>query len=216
MLLFFRFLSIFFIVTVIFALFMLLSEVKLKISGLELIKSDAKYDLNYSGRIGIYFLGKVKFISVKINNNKIRKFAKVDYLKGKLEKLNPSSEYQKKFQRQIFYEIIKQLKEKTKIDKFKLQIILDTENVFLTSYLLGIISAVIPNVIRENIKKFNKDYYKIEISPLYRNHNFIYLKLDSIISIKVVHIINMFKVIGGKENERSSDRRLNVNCYGKY
>ena len=40
--------------------------------------------------------------------------------------------------------------------------------------------------------------------------------LDSIISIKVVHIINMFKVIGGMKNERSSDRRLNVNCYGKH
>lgn len=216
MLLFFYFFSVLFLVTFLFIMVLLFSELKLKISRLELSRSDTNFELKYSGRIGIYFLGKIKILSMKINQDKIKKISKADFIKQKIESLKENNEYQKKLQRQISKIIIKQIKEKAKINTFKLQLFLDTKNVIFTSYLVGVISAVIPNVVRKNIKNFNNRYYKFEISPIYKNYNFIYLKLDSIISIKVVHIINMFKVIGGMKNERSSDRRLNVNCYGKH
>lgn len=216
MLLFFYFFSVLFLVTFLFIMALLFSELKLKISRLELSRSDTNFELKYSGRIGIYFLGKIKLLSIKINQDKIKKISKADFIKQKIESLKENNEYQKKLQRQISKIIIKQIKEKAQINTFKLRLFLDTKNVIFTSYLVGVISAVIPNVVRGNIKNFNKRYFKFEISPIYKNYNFIYLKFDSIISIKVVHIINMFKVIGGMKNERSSDRRLNVNCYGKH
>ena len=67
-----------------------------------------------------------------------------------------------------------------------------------------------------NAGKYNNELYKWSVIPRYKYSNFVSLKLNCIISIKTVHIINMFKVIGGNKYEGSSNRRLNANSYGKH
>ena len=91
-----------------------------------------------------------------------------------------------------------------------------TENIILTSFLVGIISAVIPNLIRSNIKSYDENNYELEILPNFKEQNYIYLNFNGIISIKLVHIINMFKLIGGINDERAPNRRLNANSNGKH
>ena len=98
----------------------------------------------------------------------------------------------------------------------KLKVYIDTKDVLATSYLVGIISASIPNIVRPNLESFDKKCFEYSVIPLFKNQNYLYLSLNSIISIKVVHIINMLKMTGGINNERTSNRRFNVNCYGKY
>ena len=97
------------------------------------------------------------------------------------------------------------VRKNAKIDKFRLEMHIDTKNVLFTSYLVGTVSAIIPNIIGQRIKKYNSQDFKFKILPVYNNQNNIYIKLNSIISIKVVHIINMFKLIGGIKNERQSN-----------
>ena len=184
MLLFFSILC-FILVLIVLTIF---AELRLTINNLEIKYCNYQFNNKYDAKIGLYLFGKIKIISKQIQYNKNAKL---------LENKN--------IDHKIIKEILNNFRKKTKLEKFKLQIYLDTESVILTSYLIGIISGIIPNLIRENIKKYNHKYYNFEIAPLYRNNNFLYLKLSSIFTIKVVHIISMFRIIGGIKNERSSN-----------
>lgn len=218
MLLFFYIILIIFIITLI----LLLSEIKLIIEDFEIFKNFEtsilkKWNVpNYRGILGLYFLGKIKLFSIKINDNKTKKILEKDYIKEKIKNTKKLNKYQSKEKIDIAKRALKNLIKEIKIKSFNLKICIDTKNVILTSYLIAIISTIIPNIIRNNIEKFNSENHSFKVSPLYKNQNYIYVKFNCIISIKVVHIINMFKVMGGKKNERSSNRGFNVNCYGKY
>lgn len=218
MLLFFYIILIMFIITLI----LLFSEIKLIIEDFEVsenfeIANLEKWNVpNYRGKLGLYVLGRIKLFSIKINNNKIKKILKKDFVKQKIQKAKKLNQYQNKAQKEMLKKVKEQIIKKIRINKLNIKIKIDTKNVILTSYLIAIISTIIPNIIRNNIKKFNSKNHSFEVFPLYKNKNYIYVKFNCIISIKVVHIINMFKVMGGKTNERSSNRRFNVNCYGKY
>lgn len=199
MLLFFRLLLIIIIIVLVISMVLILSQVKIKLSLFEfdLFETDIKF--KYKGKVGLYFLGKIPLFTKVIDNEKSNVVLSNKTVKEKIDK-----------------KTITKLLRIIRIDKLKMQIILDTGNVLLTTYLVAIISAIIPNLIRNNIQSYNRNNYQWKITPVYNNKNFVYIKLNSIISIKVVHIINMFKLIGGKRNERTSNRRLNVNCYGEH
>ena len=70
--------------------------------------------------------------------------------------------------------------------------------------------------LEKSIRRYNKKNYWYRIQPIYKKQNYIKLNFNSIISIKIVHIISMSKKMGGSKHERASNRRFNVNCYGKY
>ena len=199
MLLFFRLLLIIIIIILAISVILILSQLKIKLSLFEfdLFETDTKF--KYKGKVGLYFLGKIPLFTKVIDNEKSNVVLSNKTVKEKIDK-----------------KTITELLRIIRIDKLKMQIILDTENVLLTTYLVAIISAIIPNLIRNNIQNYNRNNYQWKITPVYNNKNFVYIKLNSIISIKVVHIINMFRLIGGKRNERTSNRRLNVNCYGEH
>lgn len=231
MLLFFRVILVILIAIIIFALLVIGSELKLSISNLEFQSLENNSELKFSGKVGLYFLGKIKLFSIKINNEKTQDLLNNNFIKKKIEEMKATNDYHKKLQRKMAVELIKQLKKWIRFDTLRLQICIDTESVMLTSYLVGIVSTVIPNLIRNNIKsidtnrsrirnryliKHKQDKYNFKIYPVYKNQNYIYLKVNSIISIKVVHIINMLKAMGGIKNERTSYRRLNANCYGEH
>lgn len=190
-----------------------LSDLKFKINNVELSNYGFKTNTKYDVKIGLYFLGKVPILFFNLSNKKASKFIKKSYIEKLIKELPQIQNNKVKFQRKTIWDLIRK---KGKITTFKLKIYLDTENAITTSYFVGIISIIIPNLLRGNIKNVSPENFNFKILPLYKNQNFIYLKLNSIFSIKLVHIINMLKVIGGDKNERTSNRKLNVNCYGKY
>ena len=218
MLLFFYIILIIFIISLI----LLLSEIKLIIEDFEISKNFETSNLkkwnvsNYRGILGLYFLGKIKLFSIKINDNKTKKILKKDYIKDKIKTAKKLNKYQSKEQIGMAKKALNNLIKQIKIKSFNLKICIDTKNVILTSYLVAVISTIIPNIIRNSIEKFNPRNHSFEVAPLYKNQNYIYVKLNCIISIKVVHIINMIKLMGGNKNERTSNRRVNINCYGKH
>jgi hypothetical protein len=190
------------------------SELKFIIKDFEITKTENKKDTKYNVKIGIYFLGKIPILFINLSNEKASKFIKKSYVDKLIKNFPNISNNKIKLHNKSIWNLIRK---KGKITSFKLKVYLDTENVVTTSYLVGIISIIVPNLLRGNIKKVNNDNFNFKIQPLYRNNqNFIYLKLNSIFSIKLVHIINMLKVMGGSKDERTSNRKLNVNCYGKY
>lgn len=192
------------------------SSIKLIINNLEITNSNNKMKLIFEGKVGVYLFGKIKLFSIKINNNKTKELLDKNIIKDKIKKVKNNNKEQKQIQKQIIKEILKKLE----IENIDLNIIIDTKNIVLTSYLVGIISSIIPNILSRNINNFNSKNHKFKITPLYKNQKYIYIKLKCIISIKIVHIINVYKIgkkyKGGIKNERPSYRKLNVNCYGKY
>lgn len=190
-----------------------LSELKFKINNLELSNFGTKTDTKYNVKIGLYFLGKIPILFFNLSSKKASKFIKKSYIEKLIKELPKIKNSKVKLQRKTIWDLIRK---NGKVTTFKLKVFLDTENAITTSYLVGIISIIIPNLLQRNIKNVNSENFNFKILPIYKNQNFIYLKLNSIFSIKLVHIINMLKVIGGDKNERTSNRKLNVNCYGKY
>ena len=209
MLLFFS-VILFFLILVLVIIF---SELKIKINKFELLREKHNTDLKYNVKIGLYFLGKIPIFFYNFSEKKSSKFINKNHI-GKIAKKLPKMNNNKmNLHKKTILNIIQK---SVKITVFKLKMYVDTENVIITSYLVGIISIIIPNLLRKNIVNVNSEKFNYKIQPIYKNHNFIYLKLNSIFSIKLVHIINMLKVMGGNKNERTSNRKLNVNCYGKY
>ncbi|MBR4260402.1 MAG: hypothetical protein IKQ33_00385 [Clostridia bacterium] len=213
MLLFFLFLSII-LVIIIVCLILVFSDVKVIIHDLEIIYKDHEKTLIYKGKIGIYFLGKVKIFSRKLDSKKGNNILKRNITTEKIKKICSNGLIRNKSN--ILKMVIQEANKKFNIEKLKFKLVIDSENVTLTAYLIGVVSAFIPVIIGSNIKRFDNNKYCWTINSLFRNQNYIYLKVSSIISIRLVHIINMLKIIGGEAHERSSSRRFNVNCHGEH
>lgn len=199
---------------------LIFSSFKLIVTNLEINNSNNKIMPIYELKIAFYLLGKIKLFSFKINNNKTKKILEKDFIKQKIENIKIKSHEKSKKQKKFQIKILKQFIKKLELESINLLIYVDTKNVILTSYFVGIISSIIPNILKENIKNFDSKHHIFKITPLYKNQNYIYIKLNCIINIKIVHIISMYKLgnkyKGGKKYERSPYRRFNVNCYGKY
>lgn len=199
---------------------LIFSSFKLIVTNLEINNSNNKIMPIYELKIAFYLLGKIKLFSFKINNNKTKKILEKDFIKQKIENIKIKSHEKSKKQKKFQIKILKQFIKKLELESINLLIYVDTKNVILTSYFVAIISSIIPNILKENIKNFDGKHHIFKITPLYKNQNYIYIKLNCIINIKIVHIMSMYKLgnkyKGGKKYERSPYRRFNVNCYGKY
>lgn len=199
---------------------LIFSSFKLIVTNLEINNSNNKIMPIYELKIAFYLLGKIKLFSFKINNNKTKKILEKDFIKQKIENIKIKSHEKSKKQKKFQIKMLKQFIKKLELESINLLIYVDTKNVILTSYFVAIISSIIPNILKENIKNFDSKHHIFKITPLYKNQNYIYIKLNCIINIKIVHIISMYKLgnkyKGGKKYERSPYRRFNVNCYGKY
>ncbi len=103
--------------------------------------------------------------------------------------------------------IIKHLK--LKIESLKLQINIGIEDAIITSYSVAIIASILSMILPHVVKKEDIEKIKYEINPIYNTLTF-NLNVDSIINLKIVHIIyviyNLVKK-GRDKNERTSNRR---------
>lgn len=199
MLLFFSIILIFFIILLI----LLLSDIKFTLDEFKILynESSGNYFKKYNGRLGLYFLGKVRLLNIKISDNSInlnsvnsfiKKVIKQDKIKEQFKLIKKNNKKENSLTN-----IIRVLIKNGKIEKFITTIYIGVSNVLATSYLVGIISIILPSLIQSNIKKFKADNYFFKIKPVY-NKNYVYIKLNFVISLKIVHIINSF-IISNKK-----------------
>ena len=107
--------------------------------------------------------------------------------------------------------ILKELN-KFNIEKIQLETKIGTENAACTAIITGVLSAILGIILA---RKASNPQYKIE--PIYVSKNYIYLSINCIIAIELVHIINMNKRIGKEvyqENGRTSNRTTYVGSNG--
>lgn len=186
---------------------LLLSEIQIEIKNLKIgNKEENKNRIkdNYEVKITLYFLEKIPILWFRLNNKRIRKISN----SKQLEKIDLKAiEKNIKFNKETL-ETIKNIK--IKISKLNLRIDLGTEDAILTSYLIAIIASLIGIILPHIVQNNKIDNCKYIINPIYQNRNIYHISLNSIISIKIVHIIYsmLFFIKKGRDiNERPSNRR---------
>ncbi len=187
----------------------LLSELKINIINLEtqnelFIKNQFEYDIE----IRLYLLGAIPYFKYNLNknilsNNKFyRKIREISSSKNLANNINA---------REIFNLL------SLKFEKINLNLQVGTSNAALTAYAVFAVSTILElSIPYLTYKHFYKNI-KYKIIPLYNGRNILNIKLNSIICIKMVHIISVIYIIlqkrRDKKNERASNRRTYANSY---
>lgn len=184
-------------------LILILSNIKLEIKKLHISNEQKGLNVDFVLNIALYFLNKLKFISIKIDDEKIKDL----FQKGKIDiqKLKDNKEVNKEALKILKYVDFK-------IEYFKLEGNFATFNTVLSSSIYAFLQAVIPIIIAQRINgKYINNVQFINI-----NQNIININLNCIISVKMVNIINILHYLkkkGGKNNNgKSSDRRSYAYC----
>ena len=201
-----------FIVSLLIAFLILISEVRINIKHFEfenILLPRLIYD--YDIQICLYVLGKIPLIKFNINPEILRKLNVIE----KLEKNHINEKVV------LDFDILKKAKMAyPKIENLNFNLKIGTEDALYTSIIVFVISMIfslgLPHITEE--KNYNK--IKYEINPLYAGKNLFSLKMNSIIYVKMVHIINIIYIYLRKrreeENERTSNRRSYANCDEQY
>lgn len=196
---------------IIFFLFLfnilLLSTLQIEIKNLKIenkeIENKKRIKDKYKIKISLYFLKKIPILWLTINHKKMEKI----YHSKPIEKIDLKKLENKVPSQKEILELIKNIK--IKIIQLTLEMNIGTEDAILTSYLIAMIASLIgiilPHLAKENIHRCH-----YVVNPRYRNKNEYAIAFDSIIQIKIVHIIySMCRFIkkGRDKNERTSNRR---------
>ncbi len=185
------------------------SKIEIKIENL-IITSQTKKHINdkYKIIIKMYFFNKIPIIKITLTENKLGKIYTKLKMKEKIRKLEEEIYINKdKFDLKLL-NAIREFKKCIKIVDLKLKIQLGTENAFLTSILVAIISSIMSITISKKAMREDKIFYNVE--PIYNSQNLINIAISGIFQIKMIHIINTIYVLnkkGGIEYERTSNRR---------
>ena len=86
-LLFFRFLTITIIIIFIISVIIFFSDLKIILNYVELNVKNIDVKFNFNGKIGIYFLGKIRIFAIKINNTKINRMINNKTIRDKFTNL---------------------------------------------------------------------------------------------------------------------------------
>ena len=186
---------------------LLLSKIQIEIKNLKIGNKEenkGRIKDKYEVKITLYFLEKIPILWFRLNNERIRKISN----SKQLEKIDLKAiEKNVKFNKETI-QIIKNIK--IKISKLNLRIDIGTEDAILTSYLIAIIASLIGIILPHIVQNNKINNCKYIVNPIYQNRNIYHVNLDSIISIKIVHIIYSMLIFvkkGRDKHERTSNRR---------
>ena len=191
---------------ILFMIFIILSTIKIRIENLlmtNMSEIPQKQQPNYHITFSLYLFNRVKWFSISINRLKMQKL----YSKIQLDKIDI-----KKIEKDFSFQDLKLLKKiKPNVSLLNLELKIGTEDAILTSFIVFLISTGISILLPHVIKRYDKNKYKYLITPLYFQKNLYQIKLNCIIEIKLVHIINIIYTLLKKgksdKNERATSNR---------
>ncbi len=199
------------------------SSIRFTVINLDINTTEKEIINDYQFEFGIYLFNKVKILKYKINERKINKI-----MNSKILKKLSNKDFKKitlKLEKKVLIDIenrqlVKDIKKlikniKPEIFKFKLKLKIGLGDVIFTTFMIPIISSIISCVLNKGsinlYKKNSKQKYYFKIDPEY-NKIAVKLKLNCIINVKMVHIINIIYALIIKKRrsdkyERTSYRR---------
>lgn len=203
---------IFFIILifVIIPLLIVNSTFKINIKEFELVNKKIN---KFQVIVSLVLFNKLSWLKLKIDNDRINKVSKK--IKKQIFNKLLDSRILTQF-RSLDLRLVKEWKNifsKMNLEEVKFYLKVGTEDACVTAYTVGIISSLAGIYLSRKLK--NTKYL---IEPIYRDENYVYLSLNCILAIKMVHIINRNKLFKEKEvyqrNGRTSNRRSYANSHG--
>lgn len=211
------------------------SSFKINIKEFEVDTTTQPIIVKYNIKIGIYFISRIRLIGITITKKRVENIKKIvdskfinriiskcmnnsiikkienkvsRKIEQKIKKNLKNINYSKKEIVYIIKKILKHLKLESK--KMNLELLIGTEDIFITTFLIPVISIMFLVFFKITAKKINRNY-SYKISPVY-NKNLIKLSLNCILQVKLVHIINIIYILLIKKGrsdkyERTSNRR---------
>ena len=179
----------------------LLSTIKLKIKDFELANKK-HIKPNYEVIFSFYFLNKIKWLSIRFNDKKMRKIA----TKIHLERIDI-----KKLEKDLTWSDIQAIiRIRPKISQLNLRIKVGVEDVLITSYLISILCSIFSILLPRVTEKKNIKNIKYKIEPVY-NQNSYHIKLNTTVEMKIINIWNSIHKI-----YKSRKNMYKVNQFGTY
>lgn len=148
--------------------------------------------------LSLNIFGKFDIIKIKFDKKKITKMINKNNKKIDVKKLKTDD--------------IKYLLQRIKIENVDIRTKIGTKNPAFTAFSVSIISAILAIILA---KITINPRYKIE--PVYIDRNYLFLSINCIFKIKLVHIISIIKKLKGKECQKygeTSNRGTYANCNG--
>lgn len=160
---------------------------------------------NFCIKVRIYIFNKIKFLEIKLDNQKLKKI----YSKQKVEKIDT-----KKMMKRLPKSNKEKLNflKKINLQKLDLNLEIGTIDIMLTTSIIPILSSFLSYFL---VKAGNRNC-KYRIMPIYVERFVYKIDLNCIFSLKMIHIINIMWLILRKrddKNGRTSNRRFNAYSY---
>lgn len=175
----------------------IISKIEVEIQNLDMSNIDKKQN-NKKLKVSISLrIGKLHWINVCLNKKKILKLN--NKIKSYEQNNKAEAEKMKKTAKKEAIIILKNteirrliMNTKVELNEFKANISIGTEDYVITSYLIGIISAIIPNILAS--AKFGKKQ-KISktviysVQPIYQPKNIYSVKMNIKVATKISHLL---------------------------
>jgi len=218
MIIFFIILTILFFISLL-VLMLCLSSLEIEVYNLCFNSENKKNNKlqNYLFCIRLKLLDKITWFKIEIDKKKMKKIENSKIFKSRI--FNKINEYEHirdiilKNRKEIFkkdnIEYIKGIE--SKIKQLNLNMELCTSDSIFTSFSVAIFASILSLLLAKNVEKFESNKYRYIITPKYEQKPSIKIKLNCIISIKIVHIMNVIYMLIKKRSveydERTSNRR---------
>ncbi len=202
--------TIFFIVIISILIILACSSLKIDIQSFKIInKSIEEIKIVFS----LAFFNKINLLKITINKDKLQKIKNNEKVEKLIRKLKKKllTEYKDmpKVEAKDVIEILKNFK----LNDVEIRAFIGTEDAPFTAFTVTLLSLIITFLIARNVKNT-----KYKVLPIYKGEYFLDLTIKCIISIKLVHIINIRKIlkrnVKEEENGRKSNRRSYANSNG--
>ncbi len=181
-----------FILLVMFFILILLSTLQVEIQNLEVGNIKEEKQTKYQIKITFYFLEKIPIFWLRFNERKLKEI----YTNKQLQKID-FKKMRKEIPLKQAFQILKILR--IRIKKLKLQIAFGTGDAILTSYLIAIIGSIIGILLPHITQPKQRKECHYFVTPIYQEKNLYHIYVDSIICVKMVHIISIVCVFRSKK-----------------
>ena len=198
-----------FLIFLILILLIISLRFEIEIENFESSNYKKQFQDNLIIKFKIFILDRLKIIQIKLNKEKMKQI----YLKQKPKKIDA---------KKLIKKLPKSNKEKIKIlqiinlKKVNLYLEIGTEDVMVTTIIIPVLATIL-SIIFAKKSNSQKCFYKLQ--PIYTDKNIYKINLNCIISIKMIHIINiMWRILRKRDdiNERTSNRGAYAYRYGQH
>lgn len=200
----------FILVSIIIVLFMIItfSSIKINIEDFRIINFKI---IDLKVVISLAFLNKINILKITVNKEKLDRLEHNKYVRKIADKIQENLikdyKYMHNFEQKSIKEILK-ISKYFRLNNIEIDMKLGTEDAVFTSFAVTTISIIITFFIARKIENT-----KYNVIPIYINENYLNLSIKCIISIKVVHIINIIKELKRKDRDKKNGRPLNRRTY---